>query len=115
MPDVERAPRVTMAAPMLIRRAGDAEWRRATTINISMTGLLLQTAGLFLEPHTPVEVAVTLPSSGNVTPSRIVGHGRIVRSLTPASLDDDPVMAAHLHECRVEPQVGPDFDALLAN
>src|SRR5512135_3541186 len=114
MTEVQRAPRVTMAAPMLIRRAGDAEWRRATTINISRTGVLLRTTGLLLDPYTPVEVTITLPATGNLAASLIIGEGFIVRALPPSGAGD-PVLAARLHECRVEPQVGPDFDALLAS
>ncbi len=100
---------------MLIRRAGDAEWRRATTINISRTGVLLRTTGLLLDPYTPVEVTVTLPASGSLAASLIIGEGFIVRALVPPSGEDDPVMAARLHDCRIVPQSGRDFDTLLAS
>ncbi len=90
-----------MQASMLIRRAGDRTWRHATTINISRTGVLLQTDGLLLEPRTPVEVLVSLPVFGDLADNQILGIGRIVRT-SPSSPDgNNPVMAAHLEECRI--------------
>jgi len=99
---VERAPRITMDTPVLVRRAGETTWRRASTINISRTGVLMQTDGLLLEPETPVEVVVALPVFGNLAATRIFGTGRIVRSVPPYEVGGpDPMMAAHLDEYRV--------------
>ncbi len=92
---VPRAPRVVMEAPMLIRRSGDGAWRRATTINMSRTGVLLRTDGLVLDPQTPVEIEVTLPVYGDLAANRVFGTGRIVRVLPSGPAAPDPVMAAH--------------------
>ncbi len=97
----ERAPRVAMDTPVLVRRSGEATWRRATTVNISRTGLLMQTDGLLFDPQTAVEIVVSLPAFGALAPTRIHGTGRIVRSTVPTDTDPDVVMAAHFDECRV--------------
>jgi hypothetical protein len=96
-----RAPRVAMDTLVLIRRAGEDTWRRGRTINISRTGLLLQTDGLQLDPPETVEVVVALPVFGDLAPTRILGTGRIVRAVAPSPPDSDPVMAAHLDTYRV--------------
>ena len=98
---VMRAPRIPMQASVLIRRVGDSTWRRATTINISRTGVLLESDGLLLEPHTPVEVMVSLPVLGDLATNRILGVGRIVRTSRSSPDGRNPVMAAHLEQCRV--------------
>jgi len=85
---------------MLIRRSGDVAWRRGTTINISRTGVLLQTDGLLFQPQTRVEMVVALPVFGDLAASRILGIGRIVRILA-SPCGRDPVVAAHLEEYRV--------------
>ncbi len=102
---VQRAPRVAMEAAMLIRRAGESSWRRATSINISRTGVLLQTDGVLLQPETRVEVVVTLPVFGDLAARRILGVGRIVRVQEVAGRRD-PVVAAHLEDCRILPDEG---------
>ncbi len=96
-----RAPRVAMDTPVLIRRSGEDAWRRGRTINISRTGLLMQTDGLRLDPADPVEVVVALPVFGDLAPTRILGTGRVVRAVTSSTPDADPVMAAHLDSYRV--------------
>lgn len=97
-----------MDTPLLVRRAGETTWRRATTINISRTGVLMQTDGLLLEPETPVEVVVALPVFGNLAATRIFGIGRIVRSVPPYEMGADPMMAAHLDEYRFVAEGEPD-------
>ncbi len=96
-----RAPRVAMDTPVLIRRTGEDAWRRGRTINISRTGLLLQTDGLRLDPPDTVEVVVALPVFGDLAPTRILGTGRIVRNVNVSPPDADPIMAAHLDSYRV--------------
>ncbi len=90
-----------METPVLVRRTGEAAWRRATTINISRTGVLMQTDGFPLHPETPVEVVVALPIFGDLAPARIQGTGRIVRVVeSPGS--PDSVVAAHIEEYRLQ-------------
>ncbi len=102
--ECERAPRIAMDTPVLVRRSGEGTWRRATTVNISRTGLLMQTDGLLLDPQTPVDVIVRLPVLGNLAATRILGTGRIVRSTGSPETGSDPMMAAHFDEYRVLPE-----------
>ena len=77
-----RAPRFPLHLPVRYRPLGRAEWREATTGNISASGVLVHDPEP-LQVETRVEFALVLQSTETAGLGQVAGRGRVVRQTTP--------------------------------
>jgi hypothetical protein len=95
---VPRAQRFQIEVPMRYRAFGHHDWLKATTVNISASGVLFA-AEPALAPETPVEMTLTLPQQiANAGAGRVLCHGRIVRV---ADVDGHAALAATIANYRL--------------
>jgi hypothetical protein len=90
---IPRAQRFLMQIPMTYRVTG-AEWREATTVNISASGVLFVAESAF-ECGLRVEMRLVLPAPiADAGQGRVLCQGEIVRVRASASPEDRPAVAA---------------------
>jgi hypothetical protein len=77
-----RAPRFPLNLAVRYRPLGHAEWREATTANISASGVLVHDAEP-LQVETQVEFALVLQGTEPAGLGQVAGHGRVVRQISP--------------------------------
>ena len=77
-----RAPRFPLHLPVRYRPLGRAEWREATTGNISASGVLVHDPEP-LQVETRVEFALVLQGAETPGLGHVAGRGRVVRLVTP--------------------------------
>jgi len=79
-----RAPRFPLHLSVRYRRAGDPEWRRGETQNISRSGVLIRGEDQ-LEVDATVELLVALDArSASVDMGEVLCSGRVVRTVSPS-------------------------------
>jgi|SRR4051812_45856237 hypothetical protein len=81
-----RAPRFPLELSVEYRPVGRDRWHRASTANISTSGVLVR------DPNpptvdTPVEFRLQLPSGGFPARGEVAGRGRVVRVAQPPDED----------------------------
>jgi hypothetical protein len=75
-----RPARFPIKASLRYRRVGEAEWRRASTENLSGTGALFQSESP-MEPNAKLEMRLALPGKvAGQPPAVVVARGTVVRS-----------------------------------
>ena len=93
-----RAQRFDIELPLRYRARGETAWHEGRTANISYAGVRFWTDRL-VEVHTPIEMNLQIPAHiGGETGAEIVCRGEIVRTVLPASIDDQPSLAARILE-----------------
>jgi hypothetical protein len=60
--------------------AGETQWHRSVTQNISCGGAAIHTDDSVL-PGTPVTLMISLPSAGSETGGYLIGLGQVVRTI----------------------------------
>jgi len=94
----ERARRYPIPLALSWRRIGSKRWRKATTENISYTGVLFR-PGKPMKPDTHIEMSLALPTGvTGEPPATLMCHGRIVRVLPDESEDKRAGLAASITE-----------------
>ena len=96
----QRATRFPIKTSLLFRERGQCEWREASTMNLSHSGVLFRTHGPLPIVGCTVEFVLMLPVSGLAPTPEIRGIGKVVR------LTAEPLQAAamtiesHAFDCR---------------
>lgn len=91
-----RATRYNVSIPVRYRPLGDLGWTQTQTINISLTGVLFETAEP-LDPEAPVELSFDAPVEiGGTGQGELTCIGQVVRTMMPPSTDVSPVAAASI-------------------
>jgi PilZ domain len=102
-----RAERYAIPIAILYRSPGELDWQPGLTENISRSGLLFR-AERRLEPNTPLEIMVDLPT---IVAASAAGHalrrGRVVRALPPSPLENRPAVAAAFIDFQHTPPIDP--------
>jgi PilZ domain len=78
-----RARRFPLHLAARYRPVGDGEWQRATTENISASGVLFH-VDVPVQVDTRVEFRLLLPPKGAGEPAEVLCRGRVVRIAWPA-------------------------------
>lgn len=94
--------RYTLHLPVRFRAAGETAWHLGTTENVSHAGVTIRACAA-PPPWSPVEIVITLPSTGLDSSGGLFGHGRVVRASTPDLSGHDPVFAVTVSRFRLEP------------
>src|SRR5262245_22229982 len=104
---VPRAQRFAIPIAILYRTAGETEWGSGQAENISRSGVLFR-ADRRMEPNTPIEILLDMPSAVATTAGTALRRGRIVRAVSPSPLEDRPAFAAafvdHSHTPPIDPR-----------
>ncbi len=74
------AHRFPIVASVTFREHGEREWRAASTLNISRSGVLFRTDGALPSPRQSVEFVVTLRPRSMTAGSKVRCSGRVVRA-----------------------------------
>lgn len=96
----QRATRFPIETSLLFRERGQCEWRVASTLNLSHSGMLFRTQGPLPLVGCAVEFVLMLPVNGLAPTPEIRGIGKVVR------LTAEPLPAAamtiesHAFDCR---------------
>jgi hypothetical protein len=101
-----RAQRFAIPISILYRTPGEKEWRSGLTENISRSGVLFR-ADRRMEPNTPIEMLLDLPSVVATTGGTALRRGRIVRAVSPSPLEDRPAFAATFVDYSYTPPIDP--------
>jgi hypothetical protein len=107
---LRRGRRYSLHLPVRFRTTGETEWHVGTTENVSHSGVTIR-ASAAPPPSAPVDVEITLPSTGLDTNGCLLGHGRVVRISTPEVSATGPVFAVIVARFRLEP-LRRGFDTL---
>lgn len=75
-----RPQRFALHLPVRYRMAGEADWHRSVTQNISCCGAAIHTDES-IPAGTPVTVMISLPTSGSEGGGCLVGLGQVVRTI----------------------------------
>jgi hypothetical protein len=81
----QRAPRFPIRTSLLFRERGESEWRPASTLNISRSGLLFRADGLLPRAGHSVDFIVTMPLDDVMPAPHVRCMGRVVR-IAPEAL-----------------------------
>lgn len=93
-----RAPRIQIECPLRFRVVGQAEWFPAVMFNVSRSGVVFR-ADRILDVQTSVEMSFTIPPEIARKEGAVVNcRGEIVRTVTPATDDDRPLLAVTILE-----------------
>jgi hypothetical protein len=92
-----RAPRVPLPLLLQYRALDDPEWHEGRIENISRTGVLFSSPKL-IPVDTEVEMRLELPV--HPTPSAILCHGRVVRTVATGRGAWQPALAATIADYR---------------
>ena len=79
----QRATRYAMATPLRFRGHGESEWRGASTLNVSRSGVLFRADGPPPGVRRDVEFILALPLLGTGPRAEIRCTGRVVRLEVP--------------------------------
>jgi len=102
-----RAERYAIPIAILYRSPGELDWQPGLTENISRSGLLFR-ADQGLEPNTPLEIMVDLPTVVAATATgTAVRRGRVVRAIRPSVLENRTAVAAAFVDFQHTPPVDP--------
>ena len=96
-----RGKRFDLQWPIWYRMVSETEWHSGMTGNISFSGALIHANGSTV-PATPLVVVIALPSTPSRPSSCLVGEGRVVRSITPASQAEGSAFAVAVKGYRFE-------------
>lgn len=78
--EVARAERYEIRTAILYRASGEPEWCEGTTINISISGVLIR-SDRSLEPNTTIEMKFVLPVElSGESPAEVICRGVVVRT-----------------------------------
>ena len=105
-PQSARAQRFSIPLAILYSPAGETEWRSGLTENISRSGVLFR-ADRRMEPNTPIEILLDMPSVVATTTGTALRRGRIVRAVAPSILEDRPAFAAAFIDYSHTPPIDP--------
>jgi hypothetical protein len=75
-----------MATPLLFREYGESEWRGASTLNVSRSGVLFRADGPPPDMRRDVEFILALPVFGEAPGTQVRCTGRVVRLEGPDDL-----------------------------
>jgi hypothetical protein len=96
----DRARRFVLQMPLRYRVAGNGEWSKGTTENISCSGVLFRGEG-FAEPDAPLEISLVLPEKIlGERAAEVVCKGRVVRSRKSSRLDAPSELASTISRFR---------------
>jgi hypothetical protein len=74
-----QARRYPIKTSLLFREQGGSEWRQASTLNLSRSGVLFRAEGVIPGPGAAMDFVVVLPLNGLTPPPRARCFGRVVR------------------------------------
>jgi hypothetical protein len=74
-----RASRFPITTPVLFRERGESEWRRASTLNVSRSGVLFRAEGALPGTGHAVDFVLTLLLDDVTPPPRARCAGHVVR------------------------------------
>jgi hypothetical protein len=102
-----RAQRFELQIPLRYRAAGDGDWHRGTTRNISRSGVLFHGED-WAEPSTHLEMTLLLPRETGVDrAAEVVCRGTVTRSERRGIEEGGPLIAIRISHYRlVRPQGG---------
>jgi len=83
------------------RMVSETEWHSGMTENISFSGALIHSKASTV-PATPVVVVIALPSTPSNPRSCLVGEGRVVRTITPASQAEGSAFAVAVNRYQLD-------------
>ena len=96
-----RAQRFRLPIPLRYRAVGEQNWRKATTENISRSGLLFR-ANDALRPNAQLEINMMLPAEiAGLAATEVICRGQVVRSVADSS--GVPAFAAKILQYRFQP------------
>jgi len=75
-----RPQRFPLHLPVWYRMAGETQWHRSVTQNISCGGAAIHTDEP-IPPGTPVTVMISLPSTASEAGGCLTGQGQVVRTI----------------------------------
>ena len=101
-----RAERYAIPVAILYRGAGEADWNTGITENISRSGVLFKGSHR-LEPDTPLEMMLDLPSVVAAPMPYSLRRGRVVRAIAPDVYEDRPSFAAAFIDIPYTPPSDP--------
>ena len=103
-----RAERYAIPIAILYRSPGEADWQPGMTENISRSGVLFR-ADRHLEPNTPLEIMLDLPTivAAASAPGAAVRRGRVVRAVPPSMLERRSAVAAAFVDFQHTPPIDP--------
>jgi hypothetical protein len=102
-----RAERYSIPIAILYRSPGELDWQAGLTENISRTGVLFR-ADRHLEPNTPLEMMLDLPTIISAPASgTALRRGRVVRAVPPTLLEDRAAVAATFVDFQHTPPIDP--------
>jgi hypothetical protein len=94
----DRARLYPLLLALRFRQLGRKRWSKATTENISYSGVLFR-PGKSMKPDTPIEMRMALPKAvAGEPPATLMCQGRIVRVLPHESENKRPGLAARITE-----------------
>jgi hypothetical protein len=96
-----RGKRFDLHWPIWYRMVTETEWHSGTTENISFSGALIH-GKTSTVPATPLVVVIALPSTPSSPRSCLVGEGRVVRSIAPASQAEGSAFAVAVNRYRFD-------------
>jgi hypothetical protein len=97
---VQRAKRFAVAIPIRYRRRKSAEWREGTTVNVSVSGILVRGSESSKPPAT-LDFALTLPTVASGKPgAEIRCRGTLVRKIEGAG-HEETVFAVSIERYRI--------------
>ena len=86
-PHIPRAPRYQVGIHLRYRRIGESTWRDGKSENVSHTGVLFLPEAA-LSRDTPIEMMLEMPAEVPGSTGMLIRRGRIVRGVSPSSLED---------------------------
>jgi hypothetical protein len=102
-----RAERYAIPIAILYRSPGELDWQPGLTENISRSGVLFR-AERHIEPNTPLEMMVDLPTIVAAPASgSALRRGRVVRAMAPSMVEDRPAVAAAFIDVQHTPPIDP--------
>ena len=101
-----RAERYAIPIAILYRSPGEPDWQPGMTENISRSGVLFR-ADRQLEPNTPLEIMLDLPTIVAAASGTALRRGRVVRAVPPSMLERRSAVAAAFVDFQHTPPIDP--------
>jgi hypothetical protein len=102
-----RAERYALPIAILYRSPGEHDWQPGLTENISRSGVLFR-ADRHLEPNTPLEIMLDLPTIvASTAAGTALRRGRVVRAVAPSLLERRSAVAATFIDFQHTPPSDP--------
>ncbi len=107
---IEREARYAIRGTLIYRPAGESDWHKGMTENLSTTGVLFR-GDAAVPINTPLEMSITPPKGLDRRTDSIFCWGTVVRSASDtSSTSTRPVFAVKIEKYRTPPKFLTDAD-----